>query len=82
MLLAELGARKYRLIGIGASDLKPAESADRDDLLAAAAPGRSSEKQALLEAAMATIRKKGGDAAIYKGRALRPGDVRPRGRGA
>lgn len=82
MLLAELGKRSYRLIGVGASDLKPADAADRADLLTAASPGAGAARQAKLEAAMAAIREKSGNEAIYKGRALRPGDKRPRGRGA
>jgi len=73
LLLAELNGRRFRLIGIGAGDLQPAETADRDDLLAAASPGGGSAKQARIEAAMAAIRTKGGDKAIYKGRAIRPG---------
>lgn len=74
LLLAELDGRRFRLIGIGAGDLKPAETADRDDLLAAAAPSASSARQARLEAAMAAIRSKGGQETIYKGRAIRPGE--------
>lgn len=76
MLLAELDGRKFRLIGVGASDLKPADDADRDDLLSGATPEASSARQARLEDAMASIRAKAGDKAIYKGRAIRPG--RPR----
>ena len=75
MLLAELDGRRFRLIGIGAGDLQPADAADRDDLLAAAAPGASSARQARLEAAMSAIRAKGGDGVIYKGRSIRPGDA-------
>ena len=81
MLMAELGQRKYRLIGIGASDLRPAADADRSDLLAGATTDLDAGRQAKLEAAMAAIREKGGNDAIYKGRALRPGDKRPKRRG-
>lgn len=73
MLLAELTGRKYRLIGIGAADLRPADGADQEDLLAAAAPAQDdSGRQARIEDAMAAIRAKSGDKAIYKGRALKP----------
>lgn len=72
MLLAELDGRKFRLIGLGASDLHTADEAvDKDDLLAAATPGESAARHVKLEAAMATIRSKGGNEAIYKGRAIR-----------
>jgi DNA polymerase-4 len=74
MLLAELGGRKFRLIGLGTNDLKASDGADRDDLLAAAAPGVSTKQQVKLEAAMAAIRAKDGEKAIYKGRAIRPGN--------
>lgn len=71
MLMAELDGKKFRLIGLGASDLKPADDADdQDDLLSAATPGASAAHHVKLEAAMAAIRSKGGDGAIYKGRAI------------
>lgn len=73
MLLAELNGRKFRLIGVGAGDLKPVDEADSNDLLANAGPEGDVARQARLEDAIATIRAKGGDASIYKGRALKPG---------
>lgn len=72
MLLAELDGRKYRLIGVGASDLRPADGADRADLLSMAATVEDTARQARLEAAMTSIREKSGDKAIYKGRSIRP----------
>ncbi len=75
MLLAELNGRKFRLIGLGAGDLQSADTADQDDLLTGVAPGGGSARQARLETAMASIRSKGGEQAIYKGRAIRPGDA-------
>ena len=72
MLLAEVGQRTYRLIGLGAGDLKAPEGADQDDLLGRATPNQNSARLARIEAAMTVIREKSGDRAIYKGRALRP----------
>jgi DNA polymerase-4 len=72
MLVAELDGRKFRLIGLGASDLHLADEAvDKDDLLTAATPGESTARLTKLEEAMSAIRSKGGDGAIYKGRAIR-----------
>lgn len=77
MLLAELDGRKFRLIGLGAVNLqKINETVDQDDLLAAATPGESTARHIKLEAAMAAIRSKVGNSAIYKGRAIR-GDKKP-----
>lgn len=77
MLLAELNGRKFRLIGVGAADLKPADGADQNDLLANASDNADVVKQARLEDAMASIRAKSGDKSIYKGRAIRPADQTP-----
>ncbi len=63
LLEREADGRRYRLIGIGASDLVEAEFADPPDLLD---PGRA--KPASVERAIDAVRAKLGDAAIQKGR--------------
>lgn len=67
LLAPEIGARRYRLIGIGAGELAPAATADVPDLFDAGP--RRNEK---LERAMDAVREKFGDAAIVKGRGLAP----------
>ena len=67
LLRAELPAAPFRLIGVGLSDLCPAEQADlTEDLL----DGKG-RKNAATEAATDAIRKRFGSDAIVKGRALR-----------
>lgn len=78
LLMAELDGRKFRLIGIGAGDLRPLDdSVDTDDLVSAASGAASTARLANLETAMAAIRSKGGDGAIYKGRAIGRDSSRP-----
>ncbi len=65
LLEREADGRRYRLIGIGASDLVEAEFADPPDLLD---PSRA--RQASVERAIDAVRAKLGDAAIQKGRGM------------
>src|SRR5208282_3794046 len=58
----------YRLIGVGAGDLKPAREADEADLIEG---DRSREKAR--EAAIAALRDRFGAAAVQRGLAYRPG---------
>jgi DNA polymerase IV len=60
------GRKAFRLIGIGLSDLTPAEGVDRGDLIDARTP-----KLAAAEAAMAKARAKFGAGAVITGRALK-----------
>lgn len=62
MLRAECDGRLFRLIGIGAGDLRPASEADRGDLADA---GVASQKR--IETAIDAIREKFGRAALQKG---------------
>ena len=57
----------YRLLGVAASDLGPAESADEDDLIEG-----SHEKERSREAAVAALRDRFGTAAVQRGLAFRP----------
>jgi DNA polymerase-4 len=66
LLKAECGSDSFRLIGIGAGDLAPADLADRPDL---AAPDRA--RDARREAAMDKLRARFGDKAVIQGIALR-----------
>jgi DNA polymerase-4 len=66
LLKAECGRDAFRLIGIGAADLAPADLADRPDL---AAPDRA--RDASREAAMDRLRARFGDKAVIQGIALR-----------
>ncbi len=65
LLEREADGRRYRLIGIGASDLVEAEFADPPDLLD---PGQA--KRASVERAIDAVRAKLGEAAIQKGRGM------------
>jgi DNA polymerase-4 len=68
-LLAPLAdAEPYRLIGVGGTDLMPAESADTADLVD---PTRT--RTAAVERAIDTLRAKHGDASITRGRGFKPG---------
>ena len=58
----------YRLLGVAATDLAPAEGADADDLLT-----RDGGRERFREAAIATLREKFGPAAVQRGLAFRPG---------
>ena len=72
LLEGETDGRRFRLIGIGASDLVGAEQADPPDLLD---PDKT--RRARVEKAIDAVRAKLGDKAIDKGRALAAGQ-RPR----
>jgi DNA polymerase-4 len=65
LLAREANGRRFRLIGVGASDLVDAVHADPPDL---ADPGRV--RRARVEGAIDAVRAKLGDTAIDKGRAL------------
>jgi DNA polymerase-4 len=66
LLRREATGEKFRLIGIGADDLRGAEDADPIDL---ADPGADQRRK--VERAMDEVRKKLGGKAIVKGRSLR-----------
>ena len=70
LLDKEADGRRYRLIGIGASDLMPGEYADGPDLLD---PGK--QRRAEVEAAIDSVRERLGSEAIFKGRALKRGST-------
>jgi DNA polymerase-4 len=65
LLRPELGAAKYRLIGIGVSDLVEAEACDQGDLFS-----EEPRKKLGAERAMDAVRAKFGAKAIAKGRGL------------
>jgi DNA polymerase-4 len=65
LLAAEADGTRYRLIGIGASSLGPAEDADPPDLVEVAARARADA-----ERAMDKLRAKFGEGAVFKGRRL------------
>ncbi len=67
LLEAQVEGTAYRLIGVGASDLKPAGAADEADLIEG---DRGREKAR--EAAIDALRDKFGAAAIQRGLAFRP----------
>jgi DNA polymerase-4 len=67
LLAAQPASERYRLIGVGASDLRPASEADAADLLGA---NRAREKAR--ETAIDALRDKFGRAAVVRGLALRP----------
>jgi DNA polymerase-4 len=67
LLAAQPAAERYRLIGIGASDLKPAAEADAADLIEG---DRTKEKAR--ETAIEALRDKFGRAAVVRGLAFRP----------
>jgi DNA polymerase-4 len=66
LLAKEVDGTAFRLIGIGAQPLAPAESADLGDLADPEAPRRAARW-----AAVETLRAKFGDAAVMRGRGLR-----------
>jgi DNA polymerase-4 len=66
LLLAELDGRHFRLIGIGAGGLCPAEEADRGDLV-----DQNLAREKATEQAIDALREKFGPAAVVKGIALR-----------
>jgi DNA polymerase-4 len=68
LLEAQPDGVAYRLLGVAATDLAPAEGADADDLLT-----RDGGRERFREAAIATLRDKFGPAAVQRGLAFRPG---------
>jgi DNA polymerase-4 len=73
LLEAEPSGQAYRLIGVAAGDLAPAEDADVADLIEG---DRHREKAR--ETAIASLRDRFGAAAVQRGLAYRPGGSRPR----
>jgi DNA polymerase-4 len=73
LLEAEPAGQAYRLLGVGAGDLAPADGADAADLIEG---DRSREKAR--EAAITTLRDRFGAAAVQRGLAYRPGGTRAR----
>ncbi|HYA74555.1 MAG TPA: DNA polymerase IV [Roseiarcus sp.] len=68
LLEAQEEGTSYRLIGVGASDLKPASEADEADLIEGDR-GREKAREAAIEA----LRDKFGASAIQRGLAFKPG---------
>lgn len=66
LLLPELDGAAFRLIGVGAGDLAPAEEADQADLLHG-----DYEKEKAKERAIDALREKFGKAAVVRGLAFR-----------
>jgi DNA polymerase-4 len=67
LLLKELDGTRFRLIGIAAHDLVPAEKADQGDLV-----DTSLAREKATEAAIDALRDKFGPGAVVKGISLRP----------
>jgi DNA polymerase-4 len=65
-LLREADGTKYRLLGVGISNLAPAHQADPLDLI-----DRGADKRAAAERAMDKLRGKFGDETVGKGRGIR-----------
>ncbi len=79
LLAREVDGRRFRLIGVGGSDLGDAAQADQPDLLDPAA-----QRRARVEQAIDAVRAKLGPQAVQKGRGLAsgpPGGGRPPRRG-
>ncbi len=72
LLRRECNGPRYRLIGIGASDLCPSEEADHGDLADVATP-----RLKAMEGALDALRARFGDGAIGKGLSLRLPERRP-----
>jgi DNA polymerase-4 len=68
LLDAQPDRTAYRLLGIAATELAPAESAGGDDLV-----GGDGEREKFREAAIASLRDRFGPAAVQRGLAFRPG---------
>lgn len=71
LLLPELDGTRYRLIGLGASELRPAEEADTADLLDA-----SLARQKATARAIDAVRERFGSAALVRGITLGPSGKR------
>ena len=71
LLLPELDGTRYRLIGLGAADLRPGADADRADLL-----DRSLPRQKATAEAIDAVRAKFGDNALVRGITLGRGAKR------
>ena len=72
LLEAQPDGAAYRLLGVAATELGPAEGADEDDLIATDG-GREKSR----EAAIANLRDKFGGASVQRGLAFRPAPRRP-----
>ena len=71
--------RRYRLIGVGASELaEPGTALPQVDLFGEAPKSPDDPRSAKVEKAMDAVREKFGTAAIGKGRGLGRGRLRPR----
>ncbi len=66
LLEAQPNGMAYRLLGIAASELAPAQGADEDDLV-------DGEREKDREAAIASLRDRFGPAAVQRGLTFRPG---------
>ena len=66
LLLPELDGTRYRLIGLGASDLRPAADADRADLI-----DTSLARQKATAKAIDAVRERFGDEALVRGITMR-----------
>ena len=68
LLDAQPAGTAYRLLGIAATNLAPAERADEEDLI-----GGDGGREKVREAAIASLRDRFGSAAVQRGLAFRPG---------
>ncbi|HTZ67664.1 MAG TPA: DNA polymerase IV [Roseiarcus sp.] len=71
LLVAEPDGIAYRLLGIAATELAPAEGADADDMLAG-----ERARERVREAAIAALRDRFGPSAVQRGLAFRPGPTK------
>jgi DNA polymerase-4 len=71
LLDAQLEGVAYRLLGIAATELTPAEGADQDDLLTG-----DGGRERFREAAIATLRDRFGPTSVQRGLAFRPGPTK------
>jgi DNA polymerase-4 len=74
LLDAQAEGTAYRLIGVGAGDLKPASEADEGDLIEG-----NREREKAREAAIAALRDKFGASAVQRGLAFKPPSAPRRG---